>query len=107
MTAANRSAGPPRPKLRQGPRQNTRRRKCSGGRGDDRDAPALRRRYFMRGARIRPRHGIARKQRAQGKHPARTADGCVVFQAALPQHFLNFSPDPQGHGSLRPTLLEA
>ncbi len=41
------------------------------------------------------------------KHPVRTADGCVVLQAALPQHFFNFLPDPQGHGSLRPILLEA
>jgi hypothetical protein len=32
---------------------------------------------------------------------------CSGVQAALPQHFLNFCPDPQGHGSLRPTLLEA
>ena len=29
---------------------------------------------------------------------------CLVY-AALPQHFLNFLPEPQGHGSLRPTLV--
>jgi hypothetical protein len=29
----------------------------------------------------------------------------VLQPTALPQHFLNFLPDPQGHGSLRPTLL--
>ena len=27
--------------------------------------------------------------------------------AAAPQHFLNFFPLPQGHGSLRPTLGSA
>ena len=26
------------------------------------------------------------------------------FTVALPQHFLYFFPDPQGHGSFRPTL---
>jgi len=28
----------------------------------------------------------------------------VQCKITLPQHFLNFLPDPQGHGSLRPTL---
>jgi hypothetical protein len=28
-----------------------------------------------------------------------------LVYAALPQHFLNFLPEPQGHGSLRPALV--
>jgi hypothetical protein len=28
-------------------------------------------------------------------------------QPAWPQHLLNFLPEPQGHGSLRPTLVVA
>ena len=31
----------------------------------------------------------------------------VFVQPFLPQHFLNFLPEPQGHGSFRPTLVEA
>jgi hypothetical protein len=30
----------------------------------------------------------------------------MSFQPSLPQHFLNFLPQPQGHGSFRPTLVE-
>src|SRR6266550_3714983 len=30
-----------------------------------------------------------------------------VDQSVAPWHFLNFLPDPHGHGSLRPTLLQS
>jgi hypothetical protein len=40
-------------------------------------------------------------------HPVKAAATVLRVQVALPQHFLNFLPEPQGHGSLRPTLLEA
>jgi len=30
----------------------------------------------------------------------------MFFQPCLPQHFLNFLREPQGHGSFRPTLVE-
>src|SRR5215831_18224817 len=38
-------------------------------------------------------------------HPVRTSGWRCLIYAALPQHFLNFLPEPQGHGSLRPTLV--
>jgi hypothetical protein len=31
---------------------------------------------------------------------------CNVGSAAIPQHFLNFLPEPQGQGSLRPTFVD-
>ncbi len=43
--------------------------------------------------------------------PVGPADGlrrlCFAVHGFLPQHFLNFLPEPQGHGSLRPTLFDA
>jgi hypothetical protein len=42
--------------------------------------------------------GVTKRQRLSGKRQPRAA---VQFIA---QHFLYFLPEPQGHGSLRPTL---
>jgi hypothetical protein len=40
-------------------------------------------------------------------HPAKAMGMWCGFQVGLPQDFRNFLPESQGHGSLRPILLEA
>ena len=36
----------------------------------------------------------------------RQLDAPILGSAGLPQHFLNFLPEPQGQGSLRPTFVD-
>jgi len=38
-------------------------------------------------------------------HPMKAAVTAGEVHAAWPQHLLNFLPEPQGHGALRPTLV--